>query len=125
MAIVGIDTLFNLLVSNTYAADTLISAPKAPSSGGGLPVMGMLALFVVFMYFAVWRPQSKRAKEQRNLLNSLTKGDEVLTAGGILGRIIKLTDAYMVIAIAENTEIVIQKSSVINALPKGTLKSLQ
>lgn len=87
--------------------------------------MGMLALFVVFMYFAVWRPQSKRAKEQRNLLNSLTKGDEVLTAGGILGRISKLTDAYMVIAIAENTEIVIQKSSVINALPKGTLKSLQ
>ena len=93
-------------------------------SSSGFPLIVMLVLLFLFMYFAVWRPQSKRAKEQRNLLNSLTKGDEVMTAGGILGRIAKITDNYIVLGIADNTEITMQKSSVVNVLPKGTLKEV-
>lgn len=118
------DSIVNFFIPNTHAADA-IPAPTAAQPGGGFPLMVMLAIFVVFMYFAVWRPQNKRAKEQRNLLNSLAKGDEVMTAGGILGRITKISENYVVIAVSENTEITMQKSAIVNALPKGTLKSIQ
>jgi len=70
------------------------------------------------------RPQSKRAKEHRNLIGGLAKGDEVVTAGGILGRISKISDAYITLALTDNVEILVQKSSIVNALPKGTLKTL-
>ena len=76
------------------------------------------------MYFAVWRPQSKRAKEQRNLLSSLAKGDEVITIGGILGKITKITESYIVLSINENMDMTMQKSAIANVLPKGTLKSI-
>lgn len=116
-------------ISNTIItpahADVTLPAPSANQPGGGMSVMLMLAIFVGFMYLVVWRPQNKRAKEHRNLLNSLAKGDEVLTAGGILGRIVKLTDSYVVLALSDTTEITLQKSSIVNALPKGTLKSVQ
>lgn len=85
----------------------------------------MFVIFFLFIYFAIWRPQSKRAKQQQALLSSLTKGDEVMTAGGILGRITKLTDNYIGLAIANNIEILVQKSSVVTILPKGTLKSIE
>ena len=84
----------------------------------------MVGIFILYMYFIVLRPQNKRAKEQRALLGNLTKGDEVVTAGGILGKIVKVNDNYAVIALADNVEITIQKSSIVNALPKGTLKSI-
>lgn len=118
------ENILNFFISNAHAAASAPAAAGQPQ-GGGLPLVVMLVVFVLFMYFAVWRPQSKRAKEQRNLLGSLAKGDEVMTAGGILGRISKISDNYIVLAIAENTEITMQKSSVVNALPKGTLKSIQ
>lgn len=118
-----VDSLLNFFVSPVHA-DAALPVPNAAQPGGGIPLMVMLAVFVAFMYLAVWRPQSKRTKEQRNLLNSLTKGDEVMTAGGILGRIIKLTDSYVVIAVSETTEMTMQKSSIVSALPKGTLKSI-
>lgn len=121
-----IEQILNFFVSNTHAADAAVAATgAAPQQASGLPLMLMLGVFVVFMWFAVWRPQSKRAKEQRNLLASLSKGDEVLTIGGILGRIVKITDNYVVIAVSENTEVTMQKSAIANALPKGTLKSVQ
>jgi preprotein translocase subunit YajC len=118
------DSIVNFFVSSAHA-EAAIAAPAAAQPGGGIPVMVMLAVFVAFMFFAVWRPQSKRAKEQRNLLNSLAKGDEVMTAGGILGRISKVSDNYIVLAVSETTEMTFQKSSVVSALPKGTLKSIQ
>jgi preprotein translocase subunit YajC len=77
------------------------------------------------MYFMMWRPQSKRAKEQQQLLGSLSKGDEVVTAGGLLGRITKVTDQYISLSIANNVDITLQKSSVTNVLPKGTLKTIE
>jgi preprotein translocase subunit YajC len=115
-----LNSIANFFITNANAADTV----AAPQQGGGFSMIIMLVIFVLFMYFVVWRPQSKRAKEQRDLLNSLTKGDEVVTAGGILGKINKISDNYIVLALAENVEITVQKSSIVNALPKGTLKSI-
>lgn len=119
-----LNTISSFFISSAHAADAPAAAAAQPQSGGGFSLMIMFAVFVAFMYFAMWRPQSKRAKEQRDLLSSLTKGDEVVTAGGILGKITKVTDSYAVIALADNVEITIQKSSIVNALPKGTLKSI-
>jgi preprotein translocase subunit YajC len=118
-----LETALNFFISSAHA-DTA-AAPAGAQPGGGFPLMVMLGIFVVFMYFAVWRPQSKRAKEHRNLITSLAKGDEVMTAGGILGRVVKVADNYMVIGISDTTEIIVQKSSVVSALPKGTIKSIQ
>ena len=112
--------LIDLFISNAYA-DT----GAAPAQGGGFSLIIMFAVFFLFIYFAVWRPQAKRAKELQNLLGSLSKGDEVLTTGGVLGRISKLSDQYITIAIANNVEVVMQKSSVVSILPKGTLKAIE
>ncbi len=117
-----LNTITNFLITNAYADAP--AAAAAPQQGGGLSLMIMLAVFVLFMYFVMWRPQSKRAKEHRDLLGSLTKGDEVVTAGGILGKINKVTDTYVVLALTDNVEITLQKSSIVSALPKGTLKSI-
>lgn len=117
-----IDNILNVFISSAHADTLAGGAPQQP--GGGFPLIIMLVIFVLFMYFGVWRPQSKRAREQRNLVSSLAKGDEVVTAGGILGRITKVTDTYIVLAISETTEMVVQKASVISALPKGTIKSI-
>lgn len=112
--------LVDFFIGSAYAADTA----AAPSQASSLPLLLMLAVFFLFMYFAMWRPQSKRAKEHRDLLNALGKGDEVVTAGGILGRVVKVTDTYVTMTISEATDIIVQKNSVVTVLPKGTLKSL-
>jgi preprotein translocase subunit YajC len=118
------DSLLDFFIPSAHA-DTLIPPAAAPTGAGNFSLFIMLAVFVVFMYFAVWRPQSKRLKEQRDLLNSLTKGDEIVTAGGILGKITKINDNYITLAISETVEMMVQKTSVVNVLPKGTLKSIQ
>jgi preprotein translocase subunit YajC len=71
------------------------------------------------------RPQMKRAKEQKAMIEALQKGDEVVAAGGLIGRISKITDQYVTLEVAPNTEIVLQRSAVQVSLPKGTLKSIQ
>lgn len=109
------------LIPYAYA-DTAAAGPQ--QAAGGLSMIMMLVVFALFMYFAMWRPQSKRAKEHRELISSLNKGDEVITTGGIVGKVAKLTDQYAVLTLAENVEITIQKTSIINALPKGTIKSI-
>lgn len=111
--------LLSFFVSNAYA-DT-----GAAGQGGGISFVMMFVIFFLFLYFAILRPQNKRAKEQQNLMGSLAKGDEVMTAGGLLGKIAKMTDKYITLAIANNVEIVVQKSSVVTVLPKGTIKSLE
>lgn len=120
------EQILSFLVSNAYA-ETPVPAPLSPASqqGGSLSFVLMFVIFFVFVYFTVWRPQSKRAKEQQNLLNSLAKGDEVMTAGGMLGRISKINDQYITLTIANNVDIVMQKSSVVSVIPKGTLKSIE
>ena len=82
----------------------------------------MIAIFVVF-YFLLIRPQQKKAKETRAMLEALQKGDEVVTAGGIVGKISKLTDQYATVEIAPNVEISVQRGAIAQILPKGTIKA--
>jgi preprotein translocase subunit YajC len=115
------NTILNFFISNAHADTTLASSQP---SGGGTSLVIMTGIFILFMYFVMWRPQSKRAKEHRLLINGLAKDDEVVTAGGILGKITKVMDNYVLLTLAENVSITVQKSSIVNALPKGTLKTI-
>lgn len=86
-----------------------------------------LAVFlpmIVIMYFLMIRPQMKRQKEQKAMMDALAKNDEVVTIGGMLGKVIKVTDSYVVLEIAANTEVTVQKIAISNLLPKGTIKSV-
>jgi preprotein translocase subunit YajC len=118
--------LMNLLIAPAYA-DTPASAATAAVQSGSSPISLtlMFVIFFLFFYFVMWRPQSKRAKEHRDLMSSLAKGDEVVTAGGLLGKISKVTDQYIVLSIGHNAEVMVQRSAITNALPRGTLKSLE
>jgi preprotein translocase subunit YajC len=97
------------------------------ASGGDAGIMGFLPIILMFvlLYFLMIRPQMKRAKEQKAMIEALQKGDEVVAAGGVVGRITKLGEQYVTLEIAPNTEIVVQRGAVQVPLPKGTLKSLQ
>ncbi|MBA3660820.1 MAG: preprotein translocase subunit YajC [Gammaproteobacteria bacterium] len=108
-------------ISNAYAQSAGEPAPQ----GSGYSLVIMLVVFVLLIYFTIWRPQNRRAKEQQSVLNSLAKGDEVMTAGGVLGRISKITDQYIVLSVGNNVEMMLQKSAVVSVLPKGTIKSLE
>lgn len=95
----------------------------APQGSGGFEIIMLIILMLVFYFFLI-RPQTKRAKEHRELVSALEKGDEVVTVGGILGKITKVTDDFVVLDIANNLEIKVQKHSVQATLPKGTIKSI-
>lgn len=98
--------------------------PIAGNTQGILSMLPMIAILVFFMYFMVIRPQSKRNKEQKKLMESLQQGDEVMTIGGILGKIEKIDADLVTLTIAANTAITIQKNAISNVLPRGTLKSV-
>ena len=101
---------------------------QAPAAGGGdAGLLGFLPIILMFvvLYLFMIRPQMKRAKETKQMIDALQKGDEVITAGGVVGRITKISDAYLSIEIAPNTEINVQRAAVQMLLPKGTIKSLQ
>jgi preprotein translocase subunit YajC len=100
-------------------------AQSAVGGDGGLIGFLPIILMFVLLYFLMIRPQMKRAKEQKAMIEALQKGDEVITAGGMVGRITKMTDQYVTVEVAPNTEIVLQRSAVQVPLPKGTLKTLQ
>ncbi len=93
-------------------------------AGTGFEPLFMLAIFGLIFYFLIWRPQSKRTKEHKALLADLAKGDEVISSGGLAGRIVKVSEAFVVLEISEGVEIKLQKASVANVLPKGTLKAI-
>ena len=106
----------------------IISSAFAQSAPAGDPgYIGLLPIVLMFvlLYFLMIRPQMKRAKEAKAMVEALQKGDEVITAGGVLGRISKLSDGYISLEIAPNTEIAVQRSAVQVVLPKGTIKSIQ
>jgi preprotein translocase subunit YajC len=105
----------------------IISPAYAQAAGGADSLMSFLPIILLFviLYFLMIRPQMKRAKEQKAMIEALQKGDEVVTAGGLVGRITKLGEQYVTLEIAPNTEIVVQRSAVQVPLPKGTLKTLQ
>jgi preprotein translocase subunit YajC len=106
----------------------MISAAYAQAAvpGADTGLMGFLPIVLMFvlLYFMLIRPQMKRAKDHKSMLAALEKGAEVVAAGGIIGRITKLGDAYITLEIAPNTEIVVQKQAVQTLLPKGTMKAI-
>lgn len=108
----------SLFETTAYAAGT------GASSDTGFVNILFLGGFVLIFYFLLWRPQSKRRKEQQTLMTSLSKGDEVVTTGGIVGQIKKVEEDFLKIQVAANLELRVQKSAVSATLPKGTLKSL-
>ncbi|MCK0746143.1 preprotein translocase subunit YajC [Chromohalobacter nigrandesensis] len=99
-------------------------AQDASPAGGGIAQIVMLVGFVLIFYFLLWRPQSKRAKQHKQLISNLSKGDEIVIGGGLMGRITNVGDDFLSMEIAEGTEVNVQKSSVAAVLPKGTLKSI-
>jgi preprotein translocase subunit YajC len=95
----------------------------ADPTGGLMQLLPMILMFVV-LWFLMVRPQMKKAKDHKALIAALSKGDEVVTQGGILGRIVKVDENYVTVEIAAGTEVVVQKPSIGLVLPKGTLKAL-
>lgn len=105
----------SFLISDAHAA-----AP-APA-GGGLEFIIMIGVFFAIMYFMIIRPQSKRAKEHKALIDGLGKGDEVIVAGGLLGKIVELDDNFATIMVSEGVEVQVQRAAVTTVMPKGTMK---
>jgi preprotein translocase subunit YajC len=102
------------------------ASPGAAAEGPGFEMLIMLAVFGLIFYFLLYRPQAKRVKEHKNLISSIGKGDEVLTQGGIVGKVTKVADDkdFIEISLNETNQIVVQKSAVSAVLPKGTMKSI-
>ncbi|MEX2367030.1 MAG: preprotein translocase subunit YajC [Pseudohongiellaceae bacterium] len=109
----------NFFISSAQAQTTAPAAAPDPTFQ-----FIILGGFVLIFYFIIWRPQAKRAKEHKALVESISKGDEVLTSGGMLGRITRVDEHYVVIQVADNVELKMQKSSIAATLPKGTIKSI-
>lgn len=109
----------DFLIANAYAAE---AAPQ----GGGLQMIIMLAVFGLIFYFMLYRPQAKRMKEHKALIASISKGDEILTQGGLVGKVSKVSDEkdFVLVTLAEGVEVPVQKSAVTAVLPKGTIKSI-
>jgi preprotein translocase subunit YajC len=121
-------SLLSFLIPTAYA-DSVVPATNAATTttaahpqGSPWSTVIMLVVFFVIFYFLLIRPQSKRAKQQRQLLASLAKGDEVITMGGLMGKIVDIEDNIVSVEIAHNVVIKVQKPSVSSTLPKGTLK---
>jgi len=116
----GFMLILALFSALTHAEGAAI-APEGPS-----PVIQLVFFggFILIFYFLMWRPQSKRAKEHKNLVGGLNKGDEVVTNGGIAGKITKVTEDFVTVEVSQGVEMKVQKSAVASALPKGTLKSI-
>lgn len=107
-----------MFISNAFAQGPAPTASSDFMGGlGSLPLL--LAMFAV-MYFIMIRPQMKRQKEHKAMIEALAKGDEVVTAGGLVGRVSKLGDSYLHVEIANGTEVQVQRTSVVQVLPKGT-----
>ncbi len=110
-----------MFISSAFAQ----TAPAA-AAGGSMQdsLMSMLPLVLMFvvLYFVMIRPQMKKQKEHRSMVDALAKGDEVVTAGGLLGRVSKMGESFLSVEIAAGVEIQVQRSAVVQVLPKGTIK---
>ncbi|MBF6618583.1 preprotein translocase subunit YajC [Pollutimonas thiosulfatoxidans] len=108
----------------------ILTLIPAQAAGGENALMGMLPIILMFviLYFLMIRPQMKRQKEHRNMVAALAKGDEVITTGGLLGKVTKVSDSYITVEISmlgdKPVETVVQRTAVTSILPKGTIKAL-
>jgi len=100
---------------------------QAPSVGGDAGLMSFLPIILMFvlLYFLMIRPQMKRAKEHKTMLEALQKGDEVVAVGGLIGKVVELSEQYATIEIAPETKIMVQRPAIQTLLPKGTIKSIK
>ncbi|MBA3696508.1 MAG: preprotein translocase subunit YajC [Methylotenera sp.] len=105
-----------MFISNAYAA-------SGSSTSDLMSFLPLVVIFVLF-FFMIIRPQMKQAKEQRAMIAALQKGDEVVTSGGVVGKVTKVTESFVTVEIAVNTEVIVQKQAIQTALPKGTIKSI-
>lgn len=112
--------LFSILAF--FGVTTAYAAEQSTGQGSLVSMLPMFLILIVLMYLLVIRPQTKRAKEHQQLVSNLTTGDEVVTSGGILGKISKIVDNVIVLEVAQGVEIKVQKSAVALNLPKGTVK---
>lgn len=108
-----------MLISPAYAQATGATDP----TGGIMGLLPIVLMFVV-LWFLMIRPQMKRAKEHKAMVEALAKGDEVVTQGGVAGRIVKVSDNFITVELAPNVEVAVQRQAVSTVLPKGTLKAL-
>ena len=108
----------DFFISSAYAQADAAPAPN--------PMFQFVILggFILIFWLIIWRPQAKRAKEHKQLVESIAKGDEVMTSGGLLGKVTKVDENYVVVEVADRVELKFQKSSIAAALPKGTIKSI-
>ncbi len=110
-----------MLISSAFAQ-------TAPAAAGGTDMMSSLGsmlplvLMFVVLYFVMIRPQMRKQKEHRAMIDALAKGDEVATAGGLIGKVTKMGDGYLGIEISNGVEVQLQRSAVVQVLPKGTVK---
>ena len=111
--------LSGMLINSAWA-----QAPGGVGPGGGMESMILIVLMFGVLYFLMIRPQMKRAKEHKTMIDALQKGDEVVTSGGVLGRISKISENYVTLEVAEKVEVLVQRPAVTLVLPKGTIKNL-
>lgn len=109
--------MFDFFIQTAYAQ-------SAPQQGGGSSFLIMMVIFFVIFYFMLMRPQMKQAKEHKKLIENLSKGDEVVTGGGMLGKINEVGENFIVLEVAAGMEIKVQKNSVTALMPKGTIKGM-
>ncbi|HZF97926.1 MAG TPA: preprotein translocase subunit YajC [Pseudoxanthomonas sp.] len=109
--------LLDFLIPSAYAQ----AAP--PPAGGGFGMLVFPIVLIAVMYFLMIRPQMKRAKEHRAMLDKLARGDEVITSGGIAGTVTEIGDNFVTVEVADSVRVRVQKAAIGNVLPKGTLKS--
>jgi preprotein translocase subunit YajC len=111
-----------VFISSAFAQ----TAPAAAPEGGGMQssFMSLLPLVLMFvvLYFVMIRPQMKKQKEHRSMIDALAKGDEVATAGGLMGKVTKLGDTYLGVEVAPGVEVQVQRTAVVQVLPKGSIK---
>lgn len=108
--------LLDFFIASAHAQD-------ATQPGGLMSFLPLIIIFIVF-YFLLIRPQMKRAKDHRKLVEALAVGDEVVTNGGLLGRITKVGESFVTVELADNVQVRLQKQAVANVMPKGTVKSV-
>ena len=106
-----------------FIPDAMAAAPAGGAGGEGGQFLIMMVILFGLMYFMIIRPQSKRAKEHRAMVAAISKGDEIVTNGGTLGRVTNLGDQFITVEIASGVEIKVQRTAVASVMPKGTIKS--
>lgn len=108
----------------SFLISTAHAAPAAAQGPSLMANLLMIAVFIGIFYFLIWRPQAKRAKEHRSLIESLGVGSEIVFAGGLMGKITKLDGDFAIVELSRGVDVKIQRASVISVLPEGTLNNL-